>query len=186
MERNTVSFKQFFVKYQRRLIMFARAYVRDEMAAEDCVSDAVMYYWQHRDELKEGTGELDILRYVVTVLKHKCIDIIRREQRMVRLDNDVEEWDRRMRIAGLSALNPDEIFREEIVKLYQKSLEIMPKRMRTIYEMSRSGEMTQAQIAETLGLSVRGVQSALYKALDFLRMNLKDYVTIFILGIFFC
>lgn len=186
MERNTITFKQFFEKYHRRLIVFARSYLRDEMAAEDCVSDAVMYYWLHRDELDDGAGELDILKYVVTVLKHKCIDAIRRKQKILHIENDVEVWDYKMRIAGLSALNPDEIFREEIIKLYNSALEAMPSRMRKVYEMSRSGDMTQIQIAEEMGLTVRGVQSTLYRALQVLKMSLKDYVTVFVLGIFFC
>ena len=70
----TNNFNQFFIDYQRRFIHFASTYVHDEAVAEDFVIESIMYYWENKERLP---SDINIPAYVLTVLKHKCIDYLR-------------------------------------------------------------------------------------------------------------
>lgn len=73
----TNNFNQFFIDYQRRFIHFASTYVHDEAVAEDFVIESIMYYWENKERLP---SDINIPAYVLTVLKHKCIDYLRNQQ----------------------------------------------------------------------------------------------------------
>jgi len=182
MTQELIAFNSFFLKYQKRLIFFAQSFVHDEMVAEDCVIDAITYYWQHREGL---TTDVEALNYVLTVLKHKCIDYLRRQERTVLVSDEVESWDLMTRIAGLQEFDPKEIFTKEVVDIVERTLNDMPAKMRTVFIMSRYENKSQNEIAEATGLSVRGVEYNLYKALGLLRHALRDYVPLYVLWLYF-
>ena len=71
------TFNQFFIEYQQRFVHFACTYVRDEVVAEDFVIESMMYYWENKDRLPADTN---IPAYVLTTIKHKCIDHLRHQQ----------------------------------------------------------------------------------------------------------
>ena len=71
-------FNKFFIDYQQRFVHFACTYVHDEAVAEDFVIESMMYYWENKDRLPADTN---IPAYVLTTIKHKCIDHLRRQHR---------------------------------------------------------------------------------------------------------
>ena len=70
-------FNKFFIDYQQRFVHFACTYVHDEAVAEDFVIESMMYYWENKDRLPADTN---IPAYVLTTIKHKCIDHLRHQQ----------------------------------------------------------------------------------------------------------
>ncbi len=70
-------FNRFFLEYQQRFIHFAITYVHDEAVAEDVVIESMMYYWENKEHLATDTN---IPAYVLTAIKHKCIDYLRHRQ----------------------------------------------------------------------------------------------------------
>ena len=70
-------FNKFFIDYQQRFVHFACTYVHDEAVAEDFVIESMMYYWENKDRLPVDTN---IPAYVLTAIKHKCIDHLRHQQ----------------------------------------------------------------------------------------------------------
>ena len=71
------AFNKFFIDYQQRFVHFACTYVHDEAVAEDFVVESMMYYWENKDRLSADTN---IPAYVLTTIKHKCIDYLRHQQ----------------------------------------------------------------------------------------------------------
>jgi RNA polymerase sigma-70 factor (ECF subfamily) len=94
---------------------------------------------------------------------------------------DIYNRDLALRIAGLEACNPVEIFSSEIMSKVNQTLQDLPKVTRTIFEMSRFECLTGKAISEQTGLSVKGVEYHITRALKALRKNLKDYLPIFLL-----
>ena len=43
---NTLSFSDLYTNYYRRSFLFVKSYVRDDMAAEDIVSDSLINLWE--------------------------------------------------------------------------------------------------------------------------------------------
>ena len=133
----TNNFNQFFIDYQRRFIHFASTYVHDEAVAEDFVIESIMYYWENKERLP---SDINIPAYVLTVLKHKCIDYLRNQQvRQMASDKifQIYSWELSNRIATLEELEPNEIFTAEIQEIVNRTLETLPEQTRRIYAMSR-------------------------------------------------
>ena len=49
-------FDDLYAEYQPRFVRIARSYLRNDMAAEDIVTDSFLYFWEHREELQIRTG----------------------------------------------------------------------------------------------------------------------------------
>jgi hypothetical protein len=64
------------------LLLFARQQARHEADAQDLVQDAVVESWRHQDD-----GALPPLGLVYATIRHRAIDLARREER--RLDREV-------------------------------------------------------------------------------------------------
>lgn len=175
-------FSKFLNEYQQGFIRFAYTYVHDRMAAEDIVIESFTYYWDNRDKLVDNTN---IPAYVLTTVKHKCIDYLRHEQ--VRQDvsdklYELHSWELSTRIATLENYEPSEIFTSEIQKLIDEALEDLPEQTRRIFIMSRYENKSHGEIATLLGITTKGVEFHISKATKLLRLVLKDYLPSIILS----
>lgn len=173
---NINEFNIFFTAYQQRFVHFATTYVHDETIAEDIVIESMMYYWENRRRLDADTN---VPAYVLTAIKHKCIDYLRHEQlHQASLDNisDLYEWDFSARIASLQNFEPYEIFTREIQDIVNQTLQKLPEQTRKIFKMSRDENKSHKEIAKIFNISTKGVEFHIYKAVNALRASLKDYL----------
>lgn len=182
---NLNDFNRFFLDYQQRFIRFAIGYVRDEAVAEDIVIESMMYYWGNKERLSAESD--NIPAYILTVVKHKCIDYLRYQKFHQNMSDEISRlhaWEISSRIATLENLEPHEIFTDEIEEIVDKTFAGLTEQSRRIFVMSRYENKSYKEIAELLGISIKGVEFHISKVIRLLRINLKDYLTAFI--IFFC
>lgn len=67
----------------------------------------------------------------------------------------------------------DEMEYKELKNKYENALRVLPEGQRVVFMMSRMDEMTYAEIAESLNVSVKAVEKRMHKALQFLRKVLQ-------------
>ncbi len=174
-----LAFNQLYEEYNQRFIRFARSYVMTNEIAEDIVNDSFMYYWEN----KQNIADQNLSSYLLTVVKHKCINYLKRlsleEQARDRFQY-LEEWELQLKISTLEACNPEKLLSEEIQLLVQKALRSMPKQTRDILIRSRYQSQSNKEIAAELGVSVKTVEYHMSKALKTLRAVLKDYFPIWL------
>lgn len=172
-------FNQLFTNNKVRFIRFANTYVGDSVVAEDIAFESLMYYWENRVDLAPDSN---IPAYILTVIKHKCLNYLHRmrtrEDAEIYLKN-CEAWELNLRIATLEACNPEKIFSDELQKLVDKTLLILPRQTRDIFIRSRYKNQSHKEIAEELGISTKTVEFHITKALKVLRVSLKDYLPLF-------
>ena len=149
------NFNIIYERNYQRSFMFAKSYVHDDMIAEDIVSDSLVKYWRLISTQKGEATEALLL----SILRNK------RELSI--------------RISTLEACDPEEIFREEIRTILQRTLQSLPEQTRRIFEMSRFENKTVKEIAIETNLTVKGVEYHITKTLKVLRINLKDYLPLF-------
>ena len=123
-------FNDFFSECRQGFIRFAHTYVHDEMVAEDIVMEAFMYYWNNRENLPEGANPQ---AYVLTVIKHRCIDHLRHEQVSQDVHGELYQlhlWELSTRIASLEDFEPSDLFTDEIRHLVARALAALPEQTR--------------------------------------------------------
>ncbi len=171
------AFNQLFADYQGRFIRFANIYVRDIAVAEDFTIEALMQYWENRNTLK---ADSNVPAYILTIIKNKCINYLQhiqvREDASEHLKNHAE-WELNTRISTLEACNPEELFTAEAQEIVNKTLASLPEQTRRIFIMSRYENKPYKEIAETLGMTTKGVEYHIAQALKKLHVNLKGLHT---------
>ena len=184
---NFKTFNELFTNYQKQFIRFAESYVHDTAVAEDIVVDAFMYYWENKNRLDENTN---IPAYILTSIKHKCLNHL--EHLLVKKATSEKiithtEWELQTRISTLEAFDPQEVFTQEIQDIVDKTLSALPLQTQRIFTMSRDEHLSHIEIAQQLGITTKGVEFQISKALKALRHNLKDYLSIslFLLNILY-
>ena len=175
------AFNKFFIDYQQRFVHLACTYVHDEAVAEDFVVESMMYYWENKDRLSADTN---IPAYVLTTIKHKCIDYLRHQQVYQDASDEIARiyaWELSGRIMTLEDFEPYEVFTKEIQEIVDRTLDALPEQTRKIFVMSRNENKSHKEIAELLDITTKGVEFHISKATRTLRLALKDYLPVSLL-----
>jgi RNA polymerase sigma-70 factor (ECF subfamily) len=164
-----------FEEHQGRFVRFANSYVRDLAVAEDFTLEAFMYYWENRYAL---SPDLNVPAYILTVIKHKCLNYLEHLQVREGVAEKLREhaeWELQTRISTLKACDPNELFTAEVREIVRKTLAGMPEQTRRIFIQRHYRNKSYKEISGEYGMSVKGVEYHISKALKILRQNLKDY-----------
>ncbi|MDR2811405.1 MAG: RNA polymerase sigma-70 factor [Tannerellaceae bacterium] len=167
-------FKNFYTTYYNRCFLFAKSYVHDDWVAEDIASEALIKLW----EIGKSQGIENPKTILFTIIKHKSLDYLKHE--MIKYNaltsfSDMGKRELEIRISTLEACNPEKIFATDIQKIIHNTLSGLPAQTREIFAMHRFQHLSKKEIAERYGISIKGVDYHLSKALNRLREELKDY-----------
>ena len=65
----------------------------------------------------------------------------------------------------------------EIENIMENTIEELPTQCKSIFKLSRINGLKNQEIADKLDISVRTVETQIYRALKTLKSRLKDYLT---------
>lgn len=172
-------FSQLFTENQSQFVRFACSYVRDEPAAEDIVMEALMAYWEKRHQI---SSQINPSAYILTTIKNKCLNYLRHIQISSEVMGQMtshSEWELSNRIATLEACEPNELFVDEVQQIIDDVLVSLSDITARVFILSRYEDKSQKEIAELMGMTVKGVEYHVGKATKALRVALKDYLIYF-------
>ena len=147
---------------------FVRAQVGSADTAEDLVQDVFMRVWQARNRL-DPSGSLRSLLYrsahnaALNFLKHRNV-----ESRWLHAPTTAPT---RTTLGG-----DDPAAFNELAAAVEHALASLPERCRLIFIMSRNQGLSYSEIAETLDLSVKTVETQMGRALKALRRSLSAFI----------
>ena len=160
------AFQVIFNAYSESLFHFAFSYLKESDDSEEIVQDVFLRLWEIRTEIDEEKSFKSFL-YRMTVnkvfnhLKHQVV----RQKYVNHLMNIDQSF----------SVSPEEhIHRKELDIKVQELLLRLPEQKRKIFEMSKLKGLSNTEISEQLGLSVRTVENQVYRATKFLKEHLKD------------
>ena len=87
--------------------------------------------------------------------------------------------------ANKNSTPEDELNFQELKMAYEKALESMPEKQRTVFLMNRIDELKYKEIADQLELSVKAIEKRMNQALEHLKTQLKDKISgliLFLMG----
>ena len=159
-------FKKVFDQYHQKLYFFILYKTRSEYIAEEVVQLAFTKLWQCRRTLhEEYTISTQLFRIATTVL----IDFLRkynnRNAVTARLDVLLVE-------KGIDSTN-EKVSGAELQKMISEAVNDLPPVRKQVFEMSREQGMSYREIAETLSVSSKTVETHIYKALKQIKKHLS-------------
>ena len=150
-----------------RLCNFAARLVRSRETAEDIVQDVFARIWHRREQFDIR----DPLPYLYQAVRNRVVMHARRQ----RLHDRWWEGAAREQDAG-SADAATEAECADLAAAVGRAVEALPERCRVIFTMSREQDLSYAEIASVLGISVKTVETQMGRALRVLRTRLAGYV----------
>ncbi|MCR4824095.1 MAG: RNA polymerase sigma-70 factor [Bacteroidales bacterium] len=168
-------------EYQHRFLSFAYGYVKDESVAEDIVIESLAAFWVRSSSLPKDTN---VPAYILTSIKNKSLNYLKRKRNELNLEDSLSDtlrWDYDFRISALQSFDPHDLFKKEIIQIVDRTLKEMPEKTRKIFNMSRMLGKKNKDIASLVGITEKGVEYHITKALQALREALRDYISFSVL-----
>jgi RNA polymerase sigma-70 factor (ECF subfamily) len=166
------AFEAMFRAYRDDLVGFVTSMLRSPDLAREVVQDLFLRIWQHRD-LWEPNGPLNT--YLFRAARNRAIDHIRHDRAELTLR------DRAMREGSVTIAQPTSEPADRLVRAADlrdaiaRAVDELPDRCREVFRLRRQHHLTNAQVAEVLGISVKTVEVQMTRALGYLRRRLADW-----------
>jgi RNA polymerase sigma-70 factor, ECF subfamily len=174
------AFNQLVIGYQDRLVGLLRHLLQDQTSAEDLAQEVFLRVYRARRGY-EPTAKFStwLFRIASNLALNRRRDLGRRREVHFAADESGESGARpaeRM-VADKSALMPTrQADKSEVQRVVQEAMGTLNERQRMALLLHRFEEMSYADIAETLELSVPAVKSLLTRARESLRARLEPYL----------
>jgi len=154
-----------FTTHHAQLLGLAQSIVRDRSTAEDVVQDVMLELWRRRDKL---VLESSLGGYLMRSARNRALNQLRTRRR------------ERPESAALNHANPATAHRDvvenEMETAVRAAIAELPERCRQVFELSRMQGLKYAEIAATLGISVKSVETHIGRALRVLRVRLRQWL----------
>jgi RNA polymerase sigma-70 factor (ECF subfamily) len=163
MEARIEKYHNLFVTHYGDLCNYASLFI-PRHDAEDVVCDLFT-------GLLESKNPSEISRsYLYTSVKNRCLNRIRNAQSDKAYQDYIAE-----RLSEYFE-TPDESLFMDVKEQLCKAIQDLPERYRQVFILSRFSGLSNKEIAQQTGLTVRTVESYVTSALKILRTVLKDYL----------
>jgi RNA polymerase sigma-70 factor (ECF subfamily) len=161
------AFDAIFRAWYAPLVRLAEGMLRERALAEETVQDVMLELWRRRESLDpDGTAQA----YLFQATRNRALNHLRHAR--------VQE-----RVAPQLAADPpagtpsDAAAAEtELSTAIARAVSTLPPRCREVFELSRVHNLKYAEIAQTLGVSVKAVEAQMGRALRTLRVQLAAWL----------
>lgn len=150
-------YKQLFYQHAEKLFRFLLLKFNNEDLARDSMQEAFIVLWENCKKVTLNNAK----SYVFTVGRNKAIDTIRKEKLHLR----ITEEDKIPLTDELLEDNSDQLKKMNFI------LSKLPQASKEVFLMNRINEMTYAEIAKELDISVKAVEKRMSVALKIIREN---------------
>jgi RNA polymerase sigma-70 factor, ECF subfamily len=177
---NLKSFELVFKGFYPRLCTYAHSFVKDNDIASDLVKDIFIKWWESRSTVEIHSS---VSGYLYKSVHNSCINYHNRELKKHITRNESELNSSLSDIYYPSSDNypVEKLITEEIEKALKAAIDKLPDQCREIFIMSRIEQLSHAEIADKLNISTNTVKVHIYRALDKIRKDLKDYLPFLLL-----
>ena len=161
------AFDAIFRAHYPPLVGVAERMLRSRAIAEEIVQDVMLELWRRRESLPI---EDSLRAYLFRATRNRALNHVRHGR---------VEREGQPHAAGATAeppTAPSTLVEEEIDTALREALGDLPDRCREVFELSRVHGLRYAEIAATLGISVKTVEAQMGKALRILRERLAAWL----------
>jgi RNA polymerase sigma-70 factor, ECF subfamily len=166
---DTASFELLFRASHTALVVFATRYVGDEARAAEVVQDVFATLWQQRTTVRI-TGS--VRGYLFGAVRNRALSLRRRDA----VERDWADGESGAAVLTLHSapMQMDHALEHaELLARVQTLLEQLPERCALTMHLRWRDGLTHAEIAQVMGISVKGVEAQLARGLRTLQAALR-------------
>ncbi|UEG53483.1 RNA polymerase sigma-70 factor [Mucilaginibacter daejeonensis] len=158
--------KALFHRYYKLLCNVSTVYTRDHAAAEEIVANLFMRLWDNR----HSSAIQHVKSYLLVSVKNLSLNYLQKKKEPVSFVKDIAAD----HLTVADRATPFHIISgRETYDRILAAIDTLPSSQRQVLLMSRVDHLSKHEISETLGISVRTVETTLYQSIQKLRMLLK-------------
>ncbi len=157
------AFKTLYYRYYEALFRFLWRQTREAQLAKDLVQEIFTRVWHHREQLDP---QQSLKAYLYRIGYNLAVDHLRKKPRQPAALED--------HLSHEAAYVQDESF--DLQEKAQTAIQNLAEPLRIVFTMSRFEEATYVEIAATLQISIKTVESRMSKALKELREKLQPFL----------
>jgi len=161
------AFDAIFREWYPSLVRSAESIVRSRAVAEEVVQDVMLELWRRRESLAKDSSPQ---AYLFQSTRNRALNHIRHERVEQKSEPEL------IRQTEMTASAHSQLVEEEIEAALKTAVSELPDRCREVFELSRIHGLKYAEIATTLGSSVKTVEAQMGKALRTLRVKLAPWL----------
>ncbi len=162
-DANETAFRQVFDQYGKKVYLYILHYVKVGVEAEDITQNVFLRIWEKRgliDPEKSFEG------FIFTIAYRSVMDHFRTNPKRLQSLFPVDLFTDSI----VSTVSADALLNHhQLESIYQQALQALPPKRKEIFLLSRHGGLTNRQIAEKLGISIKTVESQMTAALSFFK-----------------
>jgi RNA polymerase sigma-70 factor (family 1) len=173
------AFEFFFLKYYENLCTYAYGILRDKYSSEEVVQEMFIKLWENRQSL---IIEVSAKSYIYRTVHNQCLNYINHLNVRQKYTNDKISENKHVIItAPLSDNYPiANLLVQELEEKIEKAIAKLPNQCREVFLLCRYEELSYAETAKRLGVSINTVKTQLKRAMARLRDELKEYLPLLI------
>lgn len=170
-EGDREAFNTIYKTYYFQLYFHCRKYIADPEVAKDLLQNVFLRLWERREEIEI---EVSLRAYLFRSAQNECLNHIR----SLRPNLSLSEIEGEQVLTDKETQNSPDTNMEskEIERAIDLIIETLPEQCKKIFIMSRMKGMKNKEIANLLSISVRTVDTQIYRALKLMKKGLKDYL----------
>ena len=156
-----------FTTFYPVLAAYCSKYVKVAEAVRDIIQDVFLKVWENRHTVDFTTP---IHSYLLTLAHNCCMNYLQRlktEKRILQ-NADLQLLEMEIQYDHLF----DQLVADDLEEQIKRVVEQLPEQCRHIFRKSRFEGMSHQEIAKDLNLSVRTVETQIYRALKVLKKEL--------------
>ena len=163
------AFESTFRTYYASLCGFAFRYSKSAEAAEDLVQDVFAALWSTRRTVRIQSS---LRAYLFAAVRNRALNA--RKHAAVEADWARDEANDDIRALHPHPAQPDELFdRAQLDQALAAAFDALPERCALVMRLRWREQLSYAEIAEVMGISVRGVEKQLERGLAAMRESFE-------------
>ncbi len=166
-KKDNAAFTVIYYKYHKYLYALAMRYLKDAEMAEETVQYVFVKFW-------ETTGDIDIQvnlkNYLFTMTKNYILNTIRNKKNLISLNYEKSQIEIEDDAADFLKMIED----SQLISMLHKGIENLPPQKKEICLKKITGNKSNQEIADEMGISVHTVKSHYQESIRMLRTYFGD------------
>ena len=160
------AYQELFERYAPKIYGFSISYLNNKQDAEGLVQDVFLKIWEKRETLDSTQN---IKAYIFKIAVNSIYDFIRRKN----IETAFHDF-AKVNYSSKSNSTWDTVIYEEMQTTLDDLILRMPEQRRKVFYLSKKKGLSNDEIAQKMELSKRTVENQLYRAIGYLKVNLKN------------